>query len=88
MIWLILSLLLNGPVIRNVGYCPDVTSAECSVREYYPRNLRMTAAGQDVYYFVSDERPARVAFVSRDTYSKYGIGQMAPEGLIWRDHLP
>jgi len=77
------------PVIVDQGYCPDVLSPGCPVRDYYPRELRTTAVGTDAYYFVSDERPVRVCFVTRDTYSRYCIGQVAPaEGCIWRDRLP
>src|SRR5690348_13977801 len=55
--------VMPGPVITDAGYCPDVMSAACPVRDYYPRNLRITAVGQDVYYFVDAQPPTHVCFV-------------------------
>jgi len=80
--------VLTQPVIADIGHCDDVTSPACPARDFYPRADRLTAAGQDAYYFVSNERPPRVAFVTRATYSKFGPGQVAPAGLIWRERRP
>jgi len=80
--------VMPGPVITDAGYCPDVMSAACPVRDYYPRNLRITAVGQDVYYFVDAQPPTHVCFVPLVVYRQYGIGQEAPSTCIWRERLP
>jgi hypothetical protein len=85
---LLLGLLGPGPTIAEVGYCVDVVSASCPVRDYWPRSLRITSVGQDAYYFVDAGRPARVAFVPREVYVRFTIGMLAPEGLVWRERLP
>ena len=76
------------PMIAGGGECADVTSPACPAREYFPRADRVAAVGLRVYYFVSGERPARVAFVTREVYARYDAGQTAPEGIIWRERRP
>ena len=78
----------TGPVIGDMGYCPDVTSPVCPARFYYPRMDRVFAVGTEAYYFVSQERPARVAFVTRAVYASFSIGEHAPDGLRWRERAP
>jgi len=77
-----------NPVIADLGYCADVTSPQCPVRDFWPRAERLTSAGVEAYFFIAEGRPTFVAFVTRSTYAKYGRGQIAPDGLIWRESRP
>ena len=48
-----LALAPSAPTISDLGYCNDVTSSACPVRDFWPRFQRAQAAGTEAYYFVS-----------------------------------
>jgi hypothetical protein len=72
--------------VRAMGYCVDVTSTACAVRDYWPRFDRLTSAGQDAYWLESTDRPPLVCFVTRQVYNLTVVGQ--PTDCLWREARP
>ncbi len=75
----------NGTyVVRDQGFCGDVISVTCAVRDFYPRELRTTAVGTNAYWFANAY--GQVCFVTPATYLRTAIGERAT--CIWRDRRP
>jgi hypothetical protein len=76
----ILLALLFPLTVSDYGYCADVASPQCAVRDYWPRSVN--GDGVEAYYLVS-ERPTRVCFVTRYTYVRAAVGKTSD--CLWRD---
>ncbi len=85
MTWLALLLTLMFPrTVRGMGYCPDVSSPTCAVRDYWPTSQRAEATGKEAYWLMSVDR--QICFVDRSTYDRAIIGRETD--CIWRYRQP
>ena len=75
--------LVKGPsVVRDMGYCPDVGSSGCEVREFWPRQAGRPD-GVEAYYFINENN--EVCFTTRKNYIVASIGSSrGTDGCIWR----
>lgn len=70
-------------VVRDMGYCADVGSAQCPVRAYWPRQAGRPD-GVDAYYFVNSDR--QVCFTTRANYLIAYVGSTkGTDACIWRN---
>lgn len=70
--------------VRDYGECADVSAPTCSVRDFWPRALRVEATGQSVYWLASTD--GRVCFVEQRRYAEASPGREAT--CIWRYRQP
>lgn len=74
--------LLSPGTVKDMGYCPDVSSAECAVRDYWPLDAG-DPTGVDAYWFLNTDN--EVCFTTRANYVRAMFGTMrGTDDCIWR----
>lgn len=73
----------KGPsIVSDMGYCPDVGSASCDVRDFWPRQAGRPD-GVEVYFFINPDH--EVCFTTRANYIVASIGSTrGTDNCIWR----
>jgi len=79
--WLAALLMTQGLTVKDMGYCPDVSSPSCPVRAYWPRSYDGT--GTEAYWLQAVGSPVMVCFVTRKVYGEAVIGR--PTSCWWRE---
>ncbi|SRR5258706_902113 len=67
--------------VKDMGYCPDVSSPVCIVRDWLPKGLQNQSVGTEAYWLLS--RNNQVCFVTRKQYSEAIVGRTF--NCLWRE---
>jgi len=67
--------------IKDMGYCADITSNECLVKDYWPRSRLIESVGLEAYWLKSNTN--QVCFITRKQYIHANIGFIFD--CLWRD---